>query len=247
MRQKAIVIGASSGVGRALAVELAKAGHDLVIAARDVRSLTAVSKDLQLRYGIDVFVIRLDLANEDFIAQGFVADCLSKLTSLDALYVTAGVSLDADHGINASEEVTQLIATNYASIVQLINLCAGAIKESDKGVISVISSIAAHAPRSSNLVYASAKSGLETYCQGLRHYLAPDDVSVNIIALGYADTALAYGKKLLFPKALPATIARYILKISHKNKGLVFYPGYWRIITFILSCLPWSIYKRLSF
>ena len=247
MRKKAVVIGASSGVGRALAEELAKDGYDMVISARDERSLTAVAQDLAVRYDSQVHVQTLDLASDAFLAEGYVEACLDKLGKLDGLFITAGVSIDDDHGINDSKDISLLINTNYSSLVQLINQFAEPLKESSSGVISVVSSIAAHAPRSSNLVYASAKSALETYCLGLRHYLAAHNVNVNIVALGYADTALAYGKKLLFPKAPPATIAKYILKISTKNKGLVFYPGYWRIITFILSCLPWTIYKRLSF
>lgn len=246
MQKTAVVIGASSGIGKEIALSLAEQQYNLVIASRDERTLLAIKQDLQIRHGVQVFAKPIDLI-EDTCIEEFVKDCVQNLGHIDDLFVTVGVSLDEDNGINSFNNINKLISINYRSIVLLINEFAEIFNNQSGKSISVISSIAAHAPRTQNLVYASAKSGLETFCLGLRHFLSKKDINVNIIALGYADTSLAYGKKLLFPKASPANVASFIVKASKKNKGLIFYPSYWRLITFALGCVPWFIYKRLSF
>lgn len=243
----AIIIGAGSGVGASLAKKLAEKNYDLILSSRDTRTLNAIKNDLEFRFGNTVTVISIDLLKDISTFKNYVASCQHILGNISNLFITAGVSLDDDSGITSSDCINQLTIVNYQSIVLLLNEFAKVFINQASGSILVISSIAAHAPRSNNMVYASAKKGLEHYCLGLMHFLSKHNISVNIVALGYADTSLAYGKKLLFPKSSPEVIANTLISKSKTNNGLLFFPSYWKYITMLLNFLPWFIYKRLNF
>ena len=85
----ALVVGASSGLGRALAGELARRRHDLLLVASDARDLEAVAADLNLRHGVAVRALALDLSAEPDPAARIVA-ALHGMTPLDALLLPAG-------------------------------------------------------------------------------------------------------------------------------------------------------------
>ncbi len=244
--KNAVVIGASSGVGKAIAYKLAANHYKLMLCARSKRDLEAIQSDLTIRYNAEIHIMATDLAKQISIPS-LVKKSQDLLSEITEVYITAGASTTEDYGIVEPTLIEKLIKVNYQSIVELINEYAKYLLTQKQGCITVVSSIAASAPRSQNLIYASAKKGLETYCKGLRHFLADKNIGVNIIALGYADTSLAYGKKLLFPAVSPAKVADYVFRLGEKNKGHSFFPFYWRYIVWILSLVPWSIYKRLKF
>ena len=244
--KKAIVIGASSGIGKALSYKLAANDYQLILCARSERDLQAIQSDLILRFGTKAALLTINL-DQTIPAATIVNKSQALLGTVTEVYITAGKSISNDYGIVATNLINQIINVNYASIINIINEFAKYLLTQKQGSITVISSIAASAPRSQNLVYASAKKGLETYCLGLRHFLADKNINVNIIALGYADTSLAYGKKLLFPVVSPAKVADYLFSLRTKNTGLTFFPFYWRYILWILALVPWIIYKKLKF
>ncbi len=244
---RAVVVGASSGVGRALAEELARRGYDLVISARETRDLAAVASDLELRRQTRVHCLSIDLAAPDFDAQGYRDACVELLGQVDAIFVTAGMIDSRDHGPGDAETTARLIQVNYASVIQLIARFAELFETRGRGNIVTFSSIAAAAPRRQNTVYSSTKAALETYCQGLRHHLSPTPVILQTYALGYVDTAMSFGQKLLFPVASPTRVARYVVDHLDRDHGRVYLPRFWAIVVFALRSLPWFIYKRLSF
>ena len=244
---RAVVVGASSGVGRALAEELADRGWDLVISAREERDLAALAGDLELRHGARVHPQAIDLAEPDFDGRAYSEACVGRLGEIDAFFVTAGLVDSRDRGPGEPEVTARVILVNYAGVVQLIARFAELFEARGAGTLVSFSSIAAAAPRSQNTVYSSAKAGLETYCQGLRHHLSQTPVILQTYALGYVDTAMSFGMKLLFPVASPASIARYVVDHLDRDHGRLYLPRFWALVVLALRALPWSIYKRLSF
>jgi short-subunit dehydrogenase len=174
----AVVVGASSGVGRALAEELARRGWRLVLAAQDVRDLEALACDLNARWQADALPIALDLSPGDFDAPGFRDACLRALGPIDAVLAVAGYVDDDDCGLADDETLVRISHVNYLSTVRLLAAFAKTFKAQGRGVLVGFSSIAAASPRRRNLVYASAKAGLEAYLRALRHYFAGTPVLV---------------------------------------------------------------------
>jgi short-subunit dehydrogenase len=246
-RRRAVVVGASAGVGRALATELARRGYDLVIGARHAEDLDAVAADLALRHGGAVTPAPLDLCGPADALEGYVDDCIARLGEVDAVLVTAGAVDDADDGTAPPAVTARLVQTNFLGVVTLVGAFVERLEEQGGGTVVLFSSIAAAAPRGRNVVYAASKAALEHYGRALQHRLAEGPVRVQVYALGYVDTAMAAGRRLPLPPADPARIARTVVDCLHHERRFTYLPRYWRPITFGLRHLPWPVYRRLRF
>jgi short-subunit dehydrogenase len=95
-------------------------------------------------------------------------------------------------------------------------------------------------------VYGAAKSGLETYFAALRHYLVGKPCRVQFYRLGYLDTAMTFGQKLMFPALPPEAAAAAIVANLHRDLGAVYLPAWWRPIATVVRLLPWPVFKRLN-
>lgn len=243
----AVVIGASAGVGRALAESLARRGYDLVIAARDERDLCAVAKDLETRHGCRVVPLPIDLDGGDDALQTWFDECRAGLPDVDAVLIPAGAVDDADDGMQEWGAADRLLTTNFVAVMKLGSRFLADFEARGRGTLVLISSIAAAAPRRRNVVYAAAKAALESYARSMQHRFAETDVLVNVYALGYVDTAMSRGRKLLFPPADPMRVAEAIVDDLNRARRFAHLPRYWAVVTFMLRLLPWSVYRRLSF
>ncbi|MEE8557292.1 MAG: SDR family NAD(P)-dependent oxidoreductase [Myxococcota bacterium] len=243
----AVVVGASSGVGRALAEGLARAGYALVLAARDARDLEATAAHLRLRFDRPVFAKPLDLGDASFDAEKFCLECVDALGGVDAFFLTAAEIDPADSGFTGSATARRLLSVNFAAPLELLSGFGRHLEERGRGWLVVFSSIAAAAPRGRNVVYSATKAALETYCAGIRHHLASTGVRVQVYRLGYVDTSMSFGQKLLLPPVPPERVARHVLRNLRKDRGLVYYPRYWSLLLWVLDRLPWFVYKKLRF
>jgi short-subunit dehydrogenase len=229
-RSGAMVVGASAGVGRALADELARTGHDLVLVARDDRDLDALAADLSMRHGVKVTPFACDLANDDTAFDEVISVCRGALEELVYVLFPIGTVDDGDDGLTAwatSEFLSELAGR--------------------RGTVVFFSSIAAAAPRRRNVVYSAAKAALESYARSLRHRFAGSEVAIQVYALGYVDTTMTFGRPLLLPKADPARIAHTVVRNLDAGPQFRYLPRWWGPIVRVLSVLPWPIYRRLDF
>jgi decaprenylphospho-beta-D-erythro-pentofuranosid-2-ulose 2-reductase len=241
------VVGASAGVGRALSEELARQGYDLVLGARHGDDLDALAADLQIRHAVELTPRPIDLCGPPDAVARYVDECFAGLGEVDAVLVTAGAVDEADDGTAPPSLTTALVQTNFLGVVTLVGAFVERFEQQGSGTIVLFSSIAAAAPRGRNVVYGAAKAALEHYGRSLQHRLAGGPVRVQIYALGYVDTAMATGRRLLLPPADPQRIARAVVAGLHRDRRLTYLPRYWRAITFGLRRLPWPIYRRLRF
>lgn len=244
--KNAVIIGASSGVGRALAQALAAKGVNLVISSREFRDLEALEKDLTLRHSVKILSLPVDMTGE-INYPGYLKKCCEFLDNVDVVFIPAGLVAKHDEGLANTGEINSIAKVNYLSTILFIGQFVAYFMEKGEGKVVVFSSIAAAAPRKRNIVYASAKKALETYCTGMQHYLAKTGIDIQVYALGYVDTAMTFGEKLLFPVISPEQVANYVINNLDKNIRFRYYPRFWTAITWILKKLPWFIYKRLSF
>jgi short-subunit dehydrogenase len=244
----AVLVGASSGVGRALGRRLAGAGHNLVIVSRDARDLEASAADLRLRFGIECWPIAQDISEDGWDAAAFAQLCRERLGSVVSLLVPAGGAVAGDEGPNAVA-VRDALGANYLGPARLAAAFGQLMAAQEGGSIVLFSSIAATAARTKNLAYSAAKAALEVYAQGLRHALQDRRVAVFVIALGYVDTPQTFGLRLLFPVAKAEAVADHVMARlrSRATGGKSFYPWFWRWVVTCLRCLPWFLYRRLRF
>ncbi|MFI4970237.1 MAG: SDR family NAD(P)-dependent oxidoreductase, partial [Lysobacterales bacterium] len=168
----ALVVGASSGLGRALASELGARRQDLLLVASDLRDLEALGADLTLRHGVRVRALALDLGREaDPGAR--IAAALDGLSPLSALLLPIGVSRDDDDLSLDAAHIGQLLAINLHGPLAIVHALLPRLLEA-RGVVVLFGSIAAVRGRGRNVVYAAAKRGLVSLYESLRQRYRPN-------------------------------------------------------------------------
>jgi short-subunit dehydrogenase len=246
-RRHAVVVGASSGVGRALAAELAVRGYDLVVTARDDEDLAAVASDLALRHGVTVTPRALDLCGPDDELERYVKACVAEAPAIDAVLVPAGAVADGDDGTASWPVTDTLVTTNFVSVTKLAGRFVEQLEAQGHGTLVLFSSIAVASPRRRNAAYGAAKAGLHYFGRALQHRVAGSGVRVQVCVLGYVDTAMTAGQDLLFPVADPRRVARAVVRGLGRERRIAYVPRYWRAVVFVLRLLPWPLYRRLRF
>lgn len=239
-----IIVGGSSGLGRALAERFAVAGNELVLVSRDLRDTDPLAKHLTIKYDVKVSPVALDLDSSPLPLEVIDA-VLEAHAPLKGLLMPAGLNEDQDVIGLSEEKLLSLSRVNYLSPCQMLNHYLPRL-ENNGGVIAGFGSIATARGRSRNAAYAAAKSALESYFESLAHYAANGTLSCQFYILGYMDTNLAFSQSLLFPLASPERVADVVYK-RRFTSGRWFLPRPWFILYRVLQLLPWTIFKRLSF
>lgn len=241
MAPLAVIVGATSAVGEALAASYAASGWRLVLVARDQAALGPVSTNLRLRHGATVKELFFDAASPS-TAEAAARRCLEGGVPDVTVYVV-GSNAERDAAYNPAE-IARVAAVNYLSAASFIAPLLPALEGSRGAALAMIGSVAGDRGRRGNFVYGSAKAALAAYAQGLRARLHPA-VSVTTIKLGYVDSRMSWG---LTPRALtvdPEWTARRIRRAIDRRKDVVYVPGFWRAIMLVLKAIPEVIFKRL--
>jgi short-subunit dehydrogenase len=187
----------------------------------------------------------MDLAEPDLA--DLEAGCRKHLASVDGVFYIAGYSEpEKDFESLSEEKADRIVAINFSSAVKVITIFVNDLKASANGNCICIGSIAQARPRSRNTIYASSKAALEFFCGGLRHALAQSRCRIQFYRVGYLDTQMTAGQKLMFPKMNPSAAAEVIYRNLGKDVSGKYLPGWWQVIALIYRLLPWGVFKRLS-
>lgn len=239
----AVIVGASSGLGRALASELAARHTNLLIVASDARDLEAIAADLQLRHGIVVRAVAMDVGQEAD-PSGRIVTALEGLPPMTALLLPIGASRGDDDGTLDARSIGQLLATNLHAPLAIVHGLLPLLLQA-RGVVVLFGSIASIRGRGRNIVYASAKRGLVSLYESLRQRYRPDELRVQFYQLGFLATNLTYGMRLPMRAIDPASVARLVARRVGGRSALRYVPRRWRLLSIILRALPWAIYRRI--
>lgn len=239
----AVIIGASSGLGRALATRLAARGHALLLIASDSRDIYALGADLALRFGVQTQGLALDLAQTaDPGAQ--VLQHLQDLPPLSSLLLCAGYSRGDDDLTLDALAIGQLLAINLHAPLAIAQSLLPRLLE-NQGVIIGFGSIAAARGRRQNAVYASAKRGLESFFQSLRQAYPPRQLRVQFHRPGFMHSNLTWGKPLPLPAAEVDDVAARVVAAMPRGSFARYQPRWWGMIALLLRLLPWPLFRRL--
>lgn len=247
MRETALIVGATSGIGRALAHQLAREGLDLVLAGRDTFELERQAADLALRHGVRAHSETFEARAFD-CHPGFVTRCLDHAGgSLAGVALCQGSMPTANPMPDAGfEPARQVIEVNYASVVSLLERLVPSFEAQGHGWICAITSVAGDRGRPSNYLYGSTKAAVSTYLAGLRARLARRGVHVLDVRPGFIDTGLTWGLPRLFLVASPERVARDIRRGIRRKRAVVYTPGFWRWIMRAIRSIPNQIFSRLE-
>ena len=186
-RQCVLIVGATSGIARAIANQLASQGVMLVLAGRDAQALESDAADLRIRYEATVHTRPFDAL--DYASH---ADLISGL-DLTAAIVCHGVLISNDDAVASFEEHRRMIEVNYTSFVSVLEVLAGYFEAKGSGVIAALSSVAGDRGRATNYCYGATKAALTAYLSGLRGRLHNAGVAVLTVKPGPTDTPMVQG------------------------------------------------------
>ncbi|MGH3365376.1 MAG: SDR family NAD(P)-dependent oxidoreductase [Nocardioidaceae bacterium] len=185
-RPLAVVTGASSGIGWAIARQLAERGHDLVIAAED-EELKEAAVCLE-QGGAQVIAQQVDLAAADGVEQLYSA-IAGTGRPVDAAVLNAGVGASGSFHHTPLEADLEVVDLNVRSVVHLTKLLLPAMVDEGRGRLLFTSSIAAFGPGPYHATYAASKAFVHLFAEGLRHELRGTGVTVTSLMPGPTDTA----------------------------------------------------------
>jgi short-subunit dehydrogenase len=179
----AIVTGASSGIGRELAIIAARDGYDLLLAA-DTAGLAEVA-DVCRQAGSTVETLEVDLATQDGVDQLYAA---TQGRAVDALFANAGHGLGRGFLDQDFDEVRHVIDTNITGTIYLIQQVARDMAELGSGKILITGSVAGYMPGTFQAVYNGTKAFIDSFSFALRNELKDSGVTVTCLMPGATET-----------------------------------------------------------
>ncbi|MFJ8649497.1 SDR family NAD(P)-dependent oxidoreductase [Streptomyces sp. NPDC093546] len=179
----ALVTGASSGIGEAVADRIAAAGRDwrLLLGGRDEERLDAVAR----RTGGTPLAV--DLGDREGVER-LAAEALKREGRVDALVTAAGVGWAGPFVGMPGDDIDRLLTVNLTGVLHLVRLVLPGMVERGTGRIVVIGSMAGRVGVANEAVYASTKGGLLAFAESLRYELAGTRVRVTVVLPGAVDT-----------------------------------------------------------
>ena len=241
----ALVTGASRGIGRAIAVELARYNIPLILVARDVSKLSAVAKDIETHYGIPCRILQADLTSPDCASRIHAATTKAGL-DVDILINNAGVCTHGELIEGDIDDAFRMIQVNVGSVVELSRLYGKNMKDRRRGRILFVSSMSGALPGCPSVaVYAATKSFEKSLASSLGRELERYGVGVTCLLPGAVkDTAFASSSEIEDAACFhfPGYAKTPELVASEGIKGLMLgypevYPG-WQNRLFVKMGLP---------
>jgi len=241
-----LILGATSDMARAAAIEFSKNGWDLILAGRDLGAVQVVAADLALRAGKpqDAFPsFPFDaLATETH--QAFW-DSLPGIP--DGVLCAIGGGGDPSVGQRDLAVADRILRANFTGLVPVLLLAANAYEARGSGLIIGIGSVAGDRGRAANFLYGSAKAGFHTFLAGLRNRLATKGVLVITVKPGPAFTKMSEGLALNpMLTAKPEQIGKAIFAAYKKRRETIYVKPIWRLIMLIIMHIPGFIFNRMN-
>jgi decaprenylphospho-beta-D-erythro-pentofuranosid-2-ulose 2-reductase len=244
---KVLVLGATSALARACTRLWAARGEELYLVARDAAKLAAVVDDLRLRYP----AARIHAETQDLAIEAGHAAIIDRaraaLGGMDRVFLCFGVlGRETESQVSYAAAKT-VLSVNFLAHASLALEGARALEASASGTLVVVTSVAGERGRGSNFVYGSSKAGLIAFVSGLRARLFSRGVHVMDVRPGLMDTPMtaAFKKGLLWSS--PERAARCLDRGLRRRANVVYTPGFWRYVMFVIRCMPELVFKRLKF
>lgn len=202
-KNKVVVItGASSGIGKACAYDLASKGADLVLAARQLEIIEEMAIDLNAKFNVQVIAVKTDVSKEEDCIK-LMETTVSKFGRIDVLLNNAGISMRSLFSNVDLTVLKQLMDVNFWGTVYCTKYAYPEILKS-KGTIVGVSSIAGYRGLPGRTGYSASKFAMNGFMESIRTELLPLGVNVLVVCPGFttsnirvaalSDTTAAHGE-----------------------------------------------------
>ncbi len=244
-----LIVGASSAIAQEAARVFAKRGAALCLCARRAEQLESMEQDLRSHGAQHVAGIVFEAEDRTHIPM-LMQQASSLMGSIDAVLIAYGSLPDQQACQDDVERIVHEFEINATSVIAVCTEAAKYFLAQPQGQIhpclAVISSVAGDRGRQSNYIYGAAKGAVSIFLQGLRNRLHPMGIHVLTIKPGFVDTPMTahLPKNALFASA--RAVGKRIVSAMDRENDVVYVPGFWRYIMFIIRHIPESLFKTLK-
>ncbi|NJD32715.1 MAG: SDR family NAD(P)-dependent oxidoreductase [Gammaproteobacteria bacterium] len=232
------ITGASSGIGEALAVEFARRGYYVAIAARRADRLEALAGRLRAAGAGRVLAVSLDVTDFGGIA-GALRRAATEFGRLDVVVVNAGVGYSLPIGRGKFDLVRRTIDTDLTGAIATVEQALPILRAQGGGQVVAITSIAGVRGMPFLGAYSAAKAGLHRYLQSLRTEVAHEPIAVTELAPGYIDTDLnrdVASRPFVIPVEQGAAVMANLIERKVRHRYVPAWP--WTLVAPVLGILP---------
>ena len=249
--KKAIVTGATSGIGRAFAEKLAGLGYDLILTGRREDVIRKVSDEISKRYGVEVQIVIVDFSNLDEVEK--LIGIIEGLDEVGALVNNVGFGNERNFLEDEYETQEKMLTVHINTTCRI---CHSVIKKMQSGSFIInVSSMAAFTPAGFNHFYSATKAFINTFSEAL--YVSLSDKGINVQSLCPGFTRTDFHNKLGMDKSklVNRGMVRWMKaedvvekSMAALDKGKVIYiPGFLNKLMYrILKIIPKKMYYRMA-
>jgi len=247
-RKNILITGASSGLGKGMAIEFAKRGRNLALCARRVDRLESVKDELlTINPNITVSIKSLDVNDHDAVFQVF-QEFKQELGSLDRVIVNAGMGKGASIGTGYFHANKATAETNFIAAIAQCEAAVEIFRQQNSGHLVNISSISAiRGFRRAMTVYAATKAALTSLSEGIRIDLMNTPIKVSCIHPGFIRSEINETVEKVPFIVDTETGCKALVKAIEKEKANSFVPNWpWSLMHWLLRIAPASTLRKMS-
>jgi short-subunit dehydrogenase len=244
---KAVLFGASKGMGRALARLMAARGCEIVLLGRAMDDLERSARDLEIHgAATPVKTAFCDLSRPESFAAA-MDEAQRALGSFDTVVVTAGMFATQDELENDPALASRLLTADFTNTVLFCEEARKKLLAMGGGALCAFSSVAGERGRKPVVLYGAAKAGLSQYMEGLDHKFRGKGLAAVCVKPGFVATSMTAGLKRPPFAGTPEKAAQRVLQAIDHGEPEVYVPRTWRWIMWVIRDLPRFVMRRIEF
>lgn len=243
---KVAFLGATKGMGRALARAMARRGDELVLLGRDEGELARSAADLAADGQAPRGTAHADLESPATFGPALDA-AEAALGGLDAVVVTAGMFATQDRLEEDLALCARVLTVDFTNTVIFCEEAKRRLLARGGGTLCVFSSVAGERGRKPVVLYGAAKAGLTRYLEALDHKHRAEGLRVVTVKPGFVKTAMTQGLKPPPFAGEPDQVAERALRAIDAGTPVVYAPAAWGPIMATIRALPRAVMRRVAF
>lgn len=243
----AAVLGATRGIGRALARRMAERGDAVCVMGRDPEQLERSARDLAIRgTGQPVATAVCDLDRPETFAPA-LDGAAQALRGLDCVAITAALFAPQDELEADPERRDALLRVNFVRTIALCEEARARLLAGGGGTLCVFSSVAGERARKPVILYGATKAGLSYYLEGLDHKFRRRGLATVTVKPGFVRTGMTDGIDPPPFASEPDAVARVALRAIDRRRPVAYAPPIWASLMFGVRNLPRAVMRRVGF
>lgn len=240
------VLGATSGMGRALARRLAKRGDRVFVLGVDRGELERSAADLAVHAGSEVKWAECDLLRPETFGPALAAADRA-LGGVDTIVVTAALFATQDALEKDPALTAKLLTADFTNTVLFCEEAKRLLLAGGGGTLCVFSSVAGDRGRKPVILYGASKAGLTHYLEGLDHKHHADGLRVITVKPGFVKTAMTVGLKPPPFAGEPDDVAARVVRAIDRAEPVVYAPAPWAAVMGVIRGMPRFVMRRVGF